>query len=145
MAGIEIERTAWLRYPHDADIGVRGYGRDAAEAFANVARAMTDAVTPLEGIFTDQIITVTCRAADLEILLVDWLNAVIYEMATRRMLFRDFDVSFDGETLHATLAGEPVDVARHAPAVEPKGATLTDLSVTRIDDGRWSAQCVVDV
>ena len=32
-----------------------------------------------------------------------------------------------GHRLQATLWGEPVDVARHAPACEPKGATYTAL------------------
>jgi SHS2 domain-containing protein len=41
--------------------------------------------------------------------------------------------------------GEPVDRARHQPAVEVKGATHTALGVERRDDGAWIAQCVVDV
>jgi SHS2 domain-containing protein len=38
-----------------------------------------------------------------------------------------------------------VDVARHQPAVEIKGATYTELKVGRTDNGLWFAQCVVDV
>ena len=34
---------------------------------------------------------------------------------------------------------------RHAPAVEVKGATFTELKVHRNEDGAWIAQCVVDV
>jgi len=41
--------------------------------------------------------------------------------------------------------GEPVDVTRHRPAVEAKGATYTALSVAGNADGAWVAQCVVDV
>jgi tRNA nucleotidyltransferase (CCA-adding enzyme) len=65
-------------------------------------------------------------------------------MATRNMLFGDFDVEIADGTLRATAWGEPVDVARHEPAVEVKGATLTALAVTHDDDG-WRVQCVVDV
>ncbi len=78
-------------------------------------------------------------------LLVDWLNALIYEMATRRMLFSRFDVSIEGERLSATAWGEEVDVERHQPTVEIKGATYTALEVRQGADGRWIAQCVVDV
>jgi SHS2 domain-containing protein len=46
--------------------------------------------------------------------------------------------------LTATARGEPVDVARHEPAVEIKGATYTALAVEQTD-GQWRAQCVVDV
>jgi SHS2 domain-containing protein len=47
--------------------------------------------------------------------------------------------------LHAIVRGERVDVVRHEPAVEIKGATYTALRVERLDDGTWLAQCVVDV
>ena len=145
MNNVSAERGRWAHYPHDADIGIRGCGHTLGEAFANAARAMSAAVTPLDAIAARDTVSVTCRSPDIDILFVDWLNAVIYEMATRGMLFRDFDVSIDAGALHAEMTGEPIDVPRHAPAVEPKGATLTDLSVTRTPDGLWTAQCVVDV
>lgn len=139
------ERPAWEHYPHDADIGVRGFGGDPAEAFANAARAMTAALTPLADIARAETVRVRCDAPDLEMLFYDWLNAVIYEMATRQMLFADFRVQIADGRLEAELDGERVDIARHGAAVEPKGATLSDLSVTRGADGRWAAQCIVDV
>ena len=135
----------WSHFPHEADIGVRGHGEDAAEALANAARAMTAAIVPLESIRCVQSVPIACDAPDLELLLVDWLNAVIYEMATRGMLFGDFRVAIEGGSLSAEAYGEPVDRVRHAPAVEPKGATMTALRVQRGPDGRWVAQCVVDV
>jgi tRNA nucleotidyltransferase (CCA-adding enzyme) len=78
-------------------------------------------------------------------LLVDWLNALIYEMATRHMLFARFDVAITDNRLEARAWGERIDRLRHRPAVEVKGATLTALSVVRASDGNWVAQCVVDV
>ena len=96
-------------------------------------------VTPLEEV------RITCSAPDDELLLVDWLNALIYEMATRKMLFGRFEVHRDCGTLHANAWGEKVDVARHEPAVEPKGACYTELKVKQDATGDWIAQCVVDV
>ena len=78
-------------------------------------------------------------------LFVEWLNVVIYEMAVRSMLFGRFAVRVDDSRLEATLWGEPIDVTRHAPACEPKGATYTALRVSQDPNGRWSATCVVDV
>ena len=60
------------------------------------------------------------------------------------MLFREFDVSIRDGDLSARLVGEPVDLRRHEPAVEVKGATFTALALERTEEG-WSAQCVVDV
>jgi tRNA nucleotidyltransferase (CCA-adding enzyme) len=91
------------------------------------------------------VVSVSCSAPDLELLLVEWLNAIIYEMAVRRMLFGQFAVQIENGGLKGTLRGEPVDVARHAPAAEPKGATYTALKVAQGADGIWSAACVVDV
>ena len=80
-----------------------------------------------------------------ELLFLDWLNEIIYQMATRRMLFRQFDVRLDGTLLHASACGESIDVARHQPATEIKGATYTQLAVREDRPGEWRAQCVVDV
>jgi len=139
-----MSRSRWEHFPHDADIGLRGFGATPAEAFEQAALALTAIVTNAEvKPFTP--VEVTCEAPDLELLFVDWLNAIIYEMAVRRMLFARFAVTIEGTRLAAKLWGEPVDVARHAPACEPKGATYTALRVVQEADGSWSAGCVVDV
>lgn len=139
------KKADWSHFPHEGDVGIRGFGAAPAEAFENAARAMTAVVAPLETIRSEETATVSCCTTDLEILLVDWLNAVIYEMATRGMLFRDFRVKIDGKELRGEMRGEAVDPARHEPSVELKGATLTELKVAQDADGRWVAQCVVDV
>jgi SHS2 domain-containing protein len=140
-----VAAPAWTHFPHEGDVGVCGFGSSVAEAFENAARAMTAVVAPLESLESREDVAVVVEAPDLEILLVDWLNAVIYEMATRRMLFRDFRVEIAGGSLRGEALGEPVDRERHAPAVELKGATFTELRVVRDPDGRWRAQCVIDV
>ena len=66
-------------------------------------------------------------------------------MATREMLFSTFEVTISGHHLDGEMSGEHVDPQRHQPAVEVKGATYTELRVARTEDGRWLAQCVVDV
>jgi len=136
--------AGWVHFPHDADVGVRGYGADPAAAFEQAAQALTAAVTEAE-VEPRSEVGVRCEAPDLELLFVEWLNAIIYEMAVRRMLFGRFRVRIDGTRLEGTLWGEPVDVGRHAPASEPKGATYTALKVAQDERGQWSAACVVDV
>ena len=71
------------------------------------------------------------RPPDPELLLFDWLNALVYEMAIRRLLFSRFEVKVEGPRLTARAFGEPVAVDRHEPAVEVKGATCTGLAVAR--------------
>jgi tRNA nucleotidyltransferase (CCA-adding enzyme) len=66
-------------------------------------------------------------------------------MVTRNMLFSRFEVHLEGNRLTAKVWGETLDVTRHRPAVEIKGATYTALKVEQKPDGGWLAQCVVDV
>lgn len=137
--------AAYELFDHDADIGVRGYGPTPEEAFEQAALALSAVVTEPAGIRPDQVVEVECQGNDLELLFVDWLNAVIFEAATRRMLFGRFEVKIASGTLHGRLFGETVDPDRHRPAVEPKGATYTQLRVAREPDGRYVAQCIIDV
>lgn len=135
----------WEHFPHGADIGVRGRGATLAQAFEQAAVALTAVVTDPRRVRPTSRVEIVRDAPDVEFLLVDWLNALVYEMATRQMLFGRFDVTLDGNSLRATVWGEPLDRMRHQPAVEVKGATYTALAVRRSDDGGWEAQCVVDV
>jgi SHS2 domain-containing protein len=138
------QKGAWELFPHDADVGLRGWGATPAEAFEQAAYALIAVVTGAE-VNPNIPVRVTCEAPDLELLFVEWLNAIIYEMAVRNMLFGRFAVRIENHRVEGTLWGEPVDVERHAPACEPKGATYTALEVAKGADGRWSAACIVDV
>jgi len=131
-------------FEHGADIGVRGLGPTRAAAFEQTALALTAVVADPAEVQPLEVVSVQVTAPDDELLLVDFLNALVFEMATRRMLFSRFEVHVDGRTLTARAWGEPVAVARHHPAVEVKGATVTELEVAEAD-GEWRAQCVVDV
>ncbi|MCG6941402.1 MAG: archease [Thiohalocapsa sp.] len=135
----------WRHFEHRADMGVEGAGRSPAEAFAQAAVALTAIVCDPAAVQPRVALDVACDEPDLELLLVDWLNALIYRMATERMLFSRFDVRIDDGRLRATIRGESVERERHRPAVEVKGATYTALSVTHDASGLWTARCVVDV
>lgn len=135
----------WELFAHDADIGVRGFGATREAAFEGAAKALTAVLTDPGRVRAHQAVEITCEAPDDELLLADWLNALVYEMATRGMLFGRFKVRIDGRELHGEAWGERIDATRHSPATEVKGATYTELRVAKQEDGRWVAQCVVDV
>lgn len=134
----------WEHFPHQADIGVRGFGATKAQAFEQAALAVTAVMVDPAEVRPRDAVTIECEAPDDELLLAEWLNSLIYEIATRKMLFSRFAVQLDGNRLSAQAWGEPVDVARHRPAVEIKGATYTALRVA-CEAGGWVAQTVVDV
>jgi tRNA nucleotidyltransferase (CCA-adding enzyme) len=135
----------WEHFEHGADIGVRGVAPSKSEAFAQAACALCAVITDLDCITPAKSISVTCDAPDDELLLTEWLNSLIFEIATRNMLFSRFEVRIDGHHLSATAWGEPLQIDKHHPTVEVKGATYTSLHVAQQADGKWLAQCVVDV
>ncbi len=140
-----IAEPHWEVYAHGADVGIRGFGAGLAEAFEAVGLALTSVVCELSRVQASHAVEVHCAAREPEALLFEWVNAIVYEMAIRRMLFRRYRVAIVDCELTASLWGEALDPQRHEPAVEVKGATYTDLRVQQDDSGRWSAQCIVDV
>ncbi len=140
-----MSKKRWEHFPHQADIGVRGRGSTVAEAFAQAAAALTSVIVDLPNIRAEEPLEVTCEAPDNEQLLVEWLNRLVYEMATRKMLFSRFDVWVGEGKLKARIWGERINPLRHEPAVEVKAATYQELKVFRDEKGVWVAQCVVDV
>lgn len=136
--------AGWEHFPHDADIGIRGWGPSREAAFAQAGLALTAIVTDPASVHAAERVEIHCTAPDDEVLLMDWLNALIYEMASRNLLFCTFRPTIEGHDLSAEAWGEPVNVARHQPVAEPKGATFTALAV-RQEGARWVVQCVVDV
>jgi SHS2 domain-containing protein len=139
------DAMVWEHFPHGADIGVRGIGATRSQAFEQAALALTAVIAEPARVAADTMVEIRCEAPDHELLFADWLNALIFEMATRHMLFGRFAVMLRDHVLEAKAWGEPLDRARHRPAVEVKGVTYTALSVAQRDDGMWVAQCVVDV
>lgn len=135
----------WEHFPHEADMGVRGIGSTRDEAFEQAALAMTAVITDPARVSVTETVEVIRQAPDDELLLVDWLNALVYEMATRKLLFSRFAVQVKDHALTARASGELMDVAKHHMAVEIKGATYTALRVAQEANGEWVAQCVVDV
>lgn len=139
-----VPHPRWEHFEHQADIGVRGIGTTPADAFAQTALAVCALITDLDQIAADQLVTLQCEEPDLELLLVDWLNLLVFTIATRRLLFSRFSIDINNSRLTANAWGETIDVKRHRPAVEVKGATYTELAVYE-SNGEWIAQCVVDV
>lgn len=140
-----MAEARWELYSHPSDIGIRGLGPTREEAFAQAALALTSVITDLGKVEPTEAVGIECKEEDDELLLINWLSTLLYEMDTRGMLFRRFEITATEGGLKAKAWGEPVDVARHEPAVEVKAATYADLKVERRNDGTWLAQCIVDV
>jgi SHS2 domain-containing protein len=139
-----MSTARWEHFEHEADMGVRGIGPTLSSAFEQAALALSAIITEPALIEARDRVVIECEEADSALLFVDWLNALIFQMATRKLLFSRFEVEIDGARLTASVWGEPINIEKHQPAVEIKGATYTELEVYQ-QAGQFVAQCVVDV
>ena len=135
----------WETFSHPADIGIRGVGPTREEAFAQAAVALTAVITEPGKVEPREAVEIVCQEDDDELLFMDWLGKLLYEMGTRNMLFGRFEVEHTDTGIRASAWGERIDMARHEPAVEVKAATYAGLKVEQRRDGTWLAQCIVDV
>jgi len=131
-------------FEHEADIGIRGYGASLEEAFQNAATALFSVMADIGTINREEKRTITVTAPDRELLLVEWLNALLALADIEHMVFAGFEVRIDGNSLCGSAWGEKLDRIRHELKVEVKAATYHMLSVQE-RDGAYVAQCVVDV
>jgi SHS2 domain-containing protein len=131
-------------FEHEADIGIRGFGKTEAEAFENAAVALFSVMVNVHAVEASEKRSVTVSAPDHELLLVEWLNALLTLSDIEHMVFSKFTVKMEGTSLSGTAWGEKLEQERHEPDVEIKGATYHMLKVMEAD-GRFIAQCVVDV
>lgn len=140
----ESGATGFSYFEHDADVGVVGRGATLERAFESAAEA-TFAIMAEPGSLRESLeVAVSFVEDDVELALVQWLNALLGAARERGVVFRRFALSRDGSHWNGRAWGEPwrADLER---GTEVKGATLTMLSVRQADGARWEARCVVDL
>ena len=140
-----MEQNTWEHFAHPADMGIRGLGQTRQAALEQAALALTALTVDLHTIEPASCVTVACDETDPELLLVAWLNAILFEMATRHMVFGRFQVELRPVGLRGQLWGEALDPVRHQPSTEVKAATYAALRVEQEATGQWVAQCIVDL
>lgn len=90
-----INSRRWGRFCHQADIGIRPIGETIEEAFEEAASALTAVVTDPNLLEPKKFVKIVREAPADDLLLMDWLNAILHERASRRMLFCRFQVDID--------------------------------------------------
>jgi SHS2 domain-containing protein len=128
---------------HTADVGLKAYGRSLPEAFANAAYGMFSIMTELENVRETETRRVAVSADDIEGLLFEWLNSLLYYFDAESLLFKRFDITEFADTrLVAACHGEKFDPARQQIKIGVKSATYHMLNVDRQKN---TAQVIFDV
>ena len=117
---------------HTADTGLIAYGSSLAEAFANAAYGLFSIIAELNKVRGGESRPVAVSAEDIEGLLFNWLNHLIYIFEVEYLLFKRFDITeFTEHNLKATCWGETYNPSRHQLKLGVKSATYYMLKVDR--------------
>ncbi len=117
---------------HTADVGLIAYGRTLAEAFGNAAYGMFSIIAELRTVREVEFRRLEVREKDLDSLLFEWLNRLIYFLDVDMLLLKRFDISdLDENRLKAVCYGEKYDPSRHHLKTGVKSATYHMLKVDR--------------
>ncbi len=132
-----------------ADIAFEATGRDLAELFSDAADAtMNVMIDNLDAIEPRETRHIELSSDDIEMLLFDFLQELIYFKDAARLLLRVRDVRIEERdekySLKAETAGEPLDAARHHQRADVKAVTLHNFSVEK-ENGGWKARVLLDI
>jgi protein archease len=139
------ERRGFEIFPMTADQGIRAWGRDLAELFANAAGGLWSLMVEPGTVRRVRMLSVEVEAADRETLLVAWLNELLYLHEAEEFVMAACSIRHMADTaLSAEVWGESVDRARHPMVGHVKAVTYHLLLVRPTAEG-WEGQVVVDV
>jgi len=127
---------------HTADLCLRAYGTDLEQLFAAAARGMFHLMRCQPGARSRRVRHhIHLQAGDLEALLVDWLNELLYLSEAQRELYDTYDLTHLDQTRLEAWVGGSTD---HPPQRGIKAATFSGLQVTRMGSG-YEATITFDV
>jgi len=77
---------------HTADIGIVAYGADIKQVFANAALGLFNLMADLDAFKEDLQRELELSAEDVEVLLVEWLNELIYIFDVEHIIVKRLEI-----------------------------------------------------
>jgi protein archease len=131
--------------PHTADVGFEVEAPTRDGCFERAALALADVVADTTTVVARERRHLRVAGDDAESQLHDLLHAMLLLGQVDGFLVSGVEVSApDARTVHAVVAGEPYDPARHRLHGEVKAVTWHGLAVEPTGDG-WRARVILDV
>jgi SHS2 domain-containing protein len=122
---------------HTADIGIIARGKDLPALFSNAAAGMLSLLTDVDTLRQDTTKEIRLEAGDMETLLVQWLNELLYIIYSEKLVLCKFDIVIEGNRLTAKCAGQELEPKDNSIKREIKAATYHDLQIVQRDGGYW--------
>lgn len=130
---------------HTADIGLRAYGRDLKQLFANAACGMFGILADLKNVRPKESLEIKLKAPNTEELFLSWLSELLYQYNSKGIIFKEFLIDeLNERSISAEARGEKVDLKRHRLKTEIKAVTYHELKVQKVKD-IWQAEVIFDV
>jgi len=127
---------------HTADVLIRAYGSTVEECFENAAYAMFDQMVDASTVRPLEEVEVRGEGDDLEERLFDLLSELLFIHDANRMVFSEFEVTFEDGTLRCVARGERLDPDRHGPRTEIKAVTF---HMMEVDEEEPSVTVLFDI
>ena len=120
-----------------ADLLVEGKGNTLGEAVANVALGMLNAITPLEGITERETYTVKAEGIDLQSLIFNLLDEILFLNDSEGITAKSLNVKIDEEKLRASAVGrgERFNAKTHETGIAVKAVTYHMMKIERTTEG----------
>ena len=129
---------------HTADIGLIIHGDSLQQVFANAAAGMFSLITDTDKIKPVIRQEIELSADDMESLLIDWLNELLYLLDVNQVVFGKFEITeLTDNRLKAICYGEKIN-GRHEIRREIKAATYHMLNLGKEGKG-YKAQVIFDL
>jgi len=128
---------------HSSDVGFEVDGSNLEELFSNAAIAMYGLMTDLEGIEPTVKREIDIQSEDLESLMFDWIDELIFIFESDQIIFSRFELQIKNFHLSGRCIGERFDPKKHEAGIIIKAVTYHMMEIKR--NGSWKAKVIVDV
>jgi SHS2 domain-containing protein len=141
-----MSRPHYRITPTTADIGIEVWGRGLPELFTHAAQAILDIIADTAAVGKDITLDLEVEGWDIEALMVNWLNEIVFLHEAREMLFAEVQVlQITDLSVRGKLQGEAIDLKRHRLGRLIKGITYHRLSVCQVGEHEWRLQAILDI
>ncbi|AIJ06370.1 hypothetical protein JH146_1528 [Methanocaldococcus bathoardescens] len=131
-----------------ADLGVEAKGKSLEEAFKEGAKGLYNIMVDIDKVDKKEKIEFEIEGEDLEELLYNFLNELLFYTDVENLVFSDFDVKIEkdnnGYKLKCIAYGEKINKEKHNIKEEVKAVTYHMMEVKQEEDG-WKIRYIVDL
>ncbi|WP_456471690.1 archease [Methanocaldococcus sp.] len=126
-----------------ADMGVEAEGESLEEAFKEAAKALYNMMVDIDKVDKVKCVEFEVEGEDLEELLYNFLNELLFYTDVYGLVFSDFDLKIEGKKLKCKAYGEEIK-REHNIKEEVKAVTYHKMEVKK-ENGKWRVKYIVDL